>query len=69
MADIDFEFDFETAIAREYQTEYQAIAYIAEGLNSNSIDAEKAIRDLIKINSTVLSKVLTDYNRELLNEL
>ncbi len=34
-----------------------------------AIKTEDAIRKLIKINSTVLAKVLKQYNYELLNEI
>lgn len=65
----DFEFDFETAISDAYFENYQDIAYIAKGLDMKSLSTEDAIRKLIKINSSVLSKVLRKYNYELLNEL
>lgn len=69
MANVDFEFDFETAISNAYTEHYQDISYIAKGLDLKSVSTEQAIRDLIKINSTVLAKVLKKYNYELLNEL
>ncbi|MDE6053241.1 MAG: hypothetical protein K2G55_05665 [Lachnospiraceae bacterium] len=71
MANVDFEFDFETALAKAYQDDeiYQNIAYIAKDLDMKGISTEDAIRELIKINSSVLAKVLKKYNYELLNEL
>ena len=71
MANIDFEFDFATALAEAYHDSdiYQNISYIAKGLDMKSVSTEEAIRKLIAINSSVLSKVLTKYNYELLNEL
>lgn len=71
MANIDFEFDFETALSDAYHDDeiYQDISNIAKGLDMDSIKTEDAIRKLIKINSSVLSKVLKKYNYELLNEL
>lgn len=70
MANVDFEFDFETAISDAYKMDYyQDISYIAKGLDLKSVSTEQAIRDLIRINSSVLAKVLKKYNYELLNEL
>ena len=71
MANIDFEFDFATALAEGYHDDdiYQSISYIANGLDMKCISTEDAIRQLIAINSSVLSKVLIKYNYELLNEL
>lgn len=71
MVNIDFEFDFEKALANAYQDDeiYQDISYIAEGLDLKSTTTENAIRKLIKINSSVLAKVLKQYNRELLNKI
>lgn len=71
MANIDFEFDFETALSDAYHDDeiYQDISSIAKGLDMDSIKTEDAIRKLIKINSSVLAKVLKQYNHELLNEL
>lgn len=67
----DFEFDFETAIASAYHDDeiYQDISCIAKGLDLHTVDTEKAIRSLIKINSNVLAKVLRKYNLELLSNL
>lgn len=71
MANVDFEFDFDDAIAKAYHDNEidSNITTIAKGLELGVIKPEKAIRDLIKINSTVLAKVLKKYNYELLNEL
>lgn len=71
MANIDFEFDFETALSNAYRDDeiYQDISDIANGIDLGVIKSEKAIRDLIKINSSVLAKVLRQYNHELLNEI
>ena len=71
MANVDFEFDFEKALSEAYCDDdiYQDIAYIAKGLDMKSLKTEDAIRKLIKINSSVLAKVLMKYNHELLNEL
>ena len=69
MANVDFEFDFKTAISYAYTEKYQDITNIAKGLDMKSLSTEDAIRELIKINSSVLSKVLKKYNYELLNEL
>ncbi len=71
MAKNDFEFDFETAISDAYHDDeiYQRIADIAKGIDLNAISTEKAIRELIKINSSVFAKVLTQYNRKLLDEI
>lgn len=71
MANVDFEFDFADAIAKAYHNDeiYQKISYIAKGLDMKSIKTEDAIRQLIQINSSVLAKVLKQYNYELLNEL
>ena len=71
MVNIDFEFDFKAALSRAYHDDeiYQRISYIAKGLDMKSINTENAIRQLININSSVLSKVLTEYNHELLNSL
>lgn len=71
MANIDFEFDFEKALAQAYHDDeiYQDISYIAKGLDMKSTTTEDALRKLIKINSSVLAKVLKQYNHELLNEI
>lgn len=71
MANVNFEFDFENEIAKAYHDDeiYQEIAYIAKDLDMKGIKTEDAIRKLIKINSSVLAKVLKKYNYELLNEL
>ena len=71
MANVDFEFNFEEALAKAYHDSeiYQKISYIAKGLDMKSIKTEDAIRQLIQINSTVLATVLKNYNSELLNEL
>lgn len=71
MANVDFEFDFADAIAKAYHDNEidSDITTIAKGLELGTIKPEKAIRDLIKINSSVLAKVLKQYNYELLNEL
>lgn len=71
MANVDFEFDFEKAISKAYHDDeiYQDISYIAKGLDMKGITTEDAIRKLIKINSSVLAKVLNQYNYELLNEI
>lgn len=71
MANVDFEFDFAKALARTYHDDaiYQSIVDIADALDAKIINTEKAIQELIKINSSVLAKVLSDYNKELLNEL
>lgn len=68
---IDFEFDFEKAIADAYRDDeiYQDISGIAKSIDMKTISTEKAIRDLIKINSSVTAKVLKKYNYELLNNL
>ena len=68
---IDFEFDFESAIASAYADDeiYQDIVNIAKGLDLHVVSTENAIRSLIKINSSVLAKVLCKYNHELLNNL
>lgn len=68
---IDFEFDFEKAIADAYRDDetYQDISNIAKAVDMQSISTETAIRKLIKINSGVLAKVLRKYNYELLNNL
>lgn len=71
MANVDFEFDFESALANAYQDDeiYNEIAGISRNLDTNFLSREKAIRLLIKVNSKVLSDVLRQYNRELLNNL
>lgn len=70
MVNVDFKFDFKSAIAKEYSDKYQSIAYIAKDIDANNpISIETAIRELIKINSTVLANVLENYNQELLNEI
>ena len=71
MANIDFEFDFESALLEAFHDDeiYQDISYIAKGLDMKSINTETAIRKLININSSALAKVLIKYNHELLNEL
>lgn len=71
MANIDFEFDFDQALACAYHDDaiYQRISDISKSLDLKTITTEKAIRDMIKINSSVLSAVLKQYNHELLNEL
>ncbi len=71
MANVDFEFDFEKEITKAYLDDeiYQKIAYIAKDLDMKGIKTEDAIRELIKINSSVLAEVLKKYNHELLNEL
>lgn len=71
MANVDFEFDFESEIEKAYHDDeiYQDIAYIAKDIDMKGINTEDAIRKLIKINSSVLAKVLRKYNYELLNEL
>ena len=68
---IDFEFDFEKAIADAYCDDvvYQDVSDIAKAIDMQSIDTETAIRKLVKINSGVLAKVLRKYNSELLNNL
>ncbi len=66
---VNFEFDFEKALANEYNEYYQDISYIVQAFDSKSLSTEKFIRNLIKINSSVLAKVLAQYNRELLNEI
>lgn len=71
MVNIDFEFDFEAALSEAYCNDeiYQDICNIAKEIDLGTIKSEKVIRDLIKINSSVLAKVLKKYNYELLNEL
>lgn len=71
MANIDFEFDFENALTKAYHDDeiYQDISCIAKDLDMKSTTTEDAIRKLIKINSSVLAKVLKQYNHELLNEI
>ena len=71
MANVDFRFDFQSALLKAYQddTLYQDISDIAKSIDIGSISTEDAIRKLIKINSVALSKVLESYNAELLNEL
>lgn len=71
MANIAFEFNFEKALSEAYHDDeiYQDISYIAKGLDLKSLSTEDAIRKLIKINSSVLAKVLRQYNYELLNEV
>lgn len=69
LALIDFQFDFDKYISKAYTDYQQDIAYIAEGLDGNSMVTEDAIKELIKINSAVLSDVLKKYNYELLNEI
>ena len=72
MVNVDFKFDFASALAKEYHDSeiYQSIAYIAKDIDANNpISIETAIRELIKINSTVLANVLENYNQELLNEI
>lgn len=71
MANVDFEFDFEKALSKAYRDDeiYQSISDIAKGLDMKTIKTEAAIRQLIEINSKVLSEVLKKYNSELLNEL
>ena len=71
MANVDFEFDFEKALAEAYHDDevYQDISYIARALDMESLKTEAAIRELIKVNSSVLAKVLKQYNYELLNAL
>lgn len=68
---IDFEFDFAKALSDAYHDNetYQDISYIAKAIDMQSISTETAIRELIKINSDVLAKVLKKYNSELLNNL
>lgn len=60
MANIDFEFDFETALSEAYHDDeiYNDICCVAKALDMERISTEKAIRELIKINSSVLAKVL-----------
>ncbi|MCM1183568.1 MAG: hypothetical protein NC337_09355 [Roseburia sp.] len=71
MANIDFAFDFESALSKAYHDDaiYQKISDIAKGLDSKKLCTEKAIRQLIDVNSTVIAEVLTRYNYELLNEI
>ncbi|MFQ9112408.1 MAG: hypothetical protein ACLR4P_04805 [Butyribacter sp.] len=71
MVNVDFKFDFASALAKEYHDSeiYQSIADIAKGIDINALTTEDAIRKLIKINSTVLANVLEKYNYELLNEI
>lgn len=71
MANVDFEFDFDNAISKAYHDNEidSDITTIAKGLELRAIKPEKAIRDLLKINSSVLAKVLKQYNHDLLNEL
>ena len=71
MANIDFEFDFETALSEAFHDDeiYQDISDIAKSLDMKSVKTEDAIRKLIRINSSALAKVLKKYNYELLNEL
>ena len=71
MANIDFEFDFKSALAKTYRDSeiYQEICDIAKGLDLKCLKTEDAIRRLIEINSIVFSEVLKQYNYNLLNEL
>lgn len=71
MSNVDFKFDFKSALAKAYQDDavYQKISYIAKGIDMKCISTEQAIRNLIEINSLALSKVLEAYTSELLNEL
>lgn len=71
MANVDFEFDFEKALSKAYRDDeiYNDICDVAKALDNDLISTEKAIRELIKINSSVLAEVLKKYNSELLNEL
>ena len=66
---VDFTFDFQKALSEAYTDFYQEITDIAKGLDSKCLSTEKAIRRLIEINSSVLIKVLTHYNSELLDEI
>lgn len=68
---IGFKFDFASAIAKEYSDNKisQSITDIANGIDTNDLTTEDAIRKLIKINSTVLANVLEKYTQELLNEI
>lgn len=71
MINVDFKFDFKSAISNEYKDDEidQSISDIAKGIDIGAIKTEEAIRKLIKINSTVLANVLEKYNAELLNEI
>ncbi len=71
MVNIDFDFDFKKAIDKAFSDDevYQEIAYICKALDFKNRETEKLVRSLIKINSTILAEVLTQYNRELLNEI
>lgn len=71
MVNVDFKFDFKSAISNEYKDDEidQSISDIAKGIDIGAIKTEEAIRKLIKINSTVLANVLEKYNAELLNEI
>ena len=71
MVNVDFKFDFKSAISKEYLDSdiSQSIVDIAKGIDINALKTEDAIRQLIKINSTVLANVLEKYNQELLNEI
>lgn len=71
MINVDFKFDFKSAISNEYKDDEidQSISDIAKGIDTGAIKTEEAIRKLIKINSTVLANVLEKYNAELLNEI
>lgn len=71
IANVDFKFDFEKALENAYHDDeiYQDISCIAKGLDMKITTTEDALRKLIKINSSVLAKVLKQYNHELLNEI
>ena len=66
---VDFKFDFEKHLNSALADSYQDIAYIAKGLEMKSTSVEKAIRSLIEINVSAISKVLNAYNKELLNDI
>lgn len=68
---VDFEFDFEKALDAAYHDDeiYQSLIYLAKNLDMEFITTEDAIRKFININSAVLTRVLKQYNRELLNEI
>lgn len=71
MANVDFTFDFCSALSKAYRDDeiYQGISDIAKGIDLKCLDTESAIRQLIEINSSVLGKVMEQYNNALLNEL
>lgn len=68
---VDFEFDFEKQFEKAFADDktYQDFSYFAKCFNVDPKIAENAIRILAEANVQIFTRVMTQYNYELLNEI